>query len=71
MNKVRELIFESVSIYVCEHDLNVPRNEYNRSGLSDFYIQSFSALNYTSNEILFSDQKKLNRFIENSLEKIN
>lgn len=71
VNKVRELIFESVSIYVCEHDLNVPRNEYNRSGLSDFYIQSFSALNYTSNEILFSDQKKLNRFIENSLEKIN
>lgn len=71
LNKLRELIFDSVSRYIHERELIVPRDKFTSSGILDFYKQTFLNFYTTETNILFTDDKKVNRFIESSLDKIN
>tara|TARA_X000000950_G_C13856636_1_gene636837 strand:- start:83 stop:724 length:642 start_codon:yes stop_codon:yes gene_type:complete len=71
LTKLRELIFDRISRYIHQRELVVPRDKFTSSGLLDFYKQTFSRFYSIENNILFSDDKKVNRFIESSLDKID
>lgn len=71
LNKLRDLFFNSISRYIHERDLIVPRDKFTSSGLLDFYKQTFLNFYTTETNILFTDDKKVNRFIESSLDKID